>query len=259
MMSAVPMFVRPEIKHYISDRRRRGMSDEEIIRELTLHGWREQDALAAVAEVSPSRKLTLILLVCILVVAAAAAGFWYASVVKEETSTSNVASSVPTANIPEGKACEQDSDCGLLTCSGCYNQDFIATAPPDLACTVFEGYSCVCRAGTCTEIAPEPPAPDTNSTVPSNVNASAAQYDFPEVTTKEECVSIGAEWISVGNYRCELPAPDAGSSCTSSSQCIRLCVLSSVTDKTGTCSAHSRGGCIRYFDKDGQLQAVCID
>ena len=52
------------------------------------------------------------------------------------------------------KACAVDTDCSLLTCSGCFSNDYLETAPPDLACRTYEGYTCACLRGTCTEIPP---------------------------------------------------------------------------------------------------------
>lgn len=48
--------------------------------------------------------------------------------------------------------CEVDADCGLLICSGCFSNDFLQTAPPDLACRRYEGYRCECRDNTCTAV-----------------------------------------------------------------------------------------------------------
>lgn len=56
---------------------------------------------------------------------------------------------------PEAKSstfCEVDADCGLLICSGCFSNDFLQTAPPDLACRQYEGYRCECRNNTCTAV-----------------------------------------------------------------------------------------------------------
>ncbi len=51
----------------------------------------------------------------------------------------------------ENKSCKTDSDCALLTCSGCFNKVWIKTAPPDLACMRYENYSCKCVNNTCSE------------------------------------------------------------------------------------------------------------
>ncbi|MBI2338686.1 hypothetical protein HYU95_05905 [Candidatus Daviesbacteria bacterium] len=52
----------------------------------------------------------------------------------------------------DSKACSQDSDCALLACTGCFNAQWVKTAPPDLACLEYSGYSCECRENKCTEI-----------------------------------------------------------------------------------------------------------
>lgn len=50
------------------------------------------------------------------------------------------------------KTCDTDEDCGLLICSGCFSNDYIAQAPPDLACRRYEGYTCACMENRCTEV-----------------------------------------------------------------------------------------------------------
>lgn len=59
--------------------------------------------------------------------------------------------SEPTNVNTSGKSCSVDEDCGLLICSGCFSKEYLKTAPPDLACRAYEGYRCICSAGTCTE------------------------------------------------------------------------------------------------------------
>ena len=55
-----------------------------------------------------------------------------------------------TANNP--KSCVQDNDCALLQCSGCFNTDWVETAPPDLPCLRYAGYSCQCANNACLEV-----------------------------------------------------------------------------------------------------------
>lgn len=50
------------------------------------------------------------------------------------------------------KSCQQNSDCALLQCSGCFNKDWVKTVPPDLACLQYSGYQCECMNNKCTEI-----------------------------------------------------------------------------------------------------------
>ncbi|MBM4401894.1 MAG: hypothetical protein FJ044_01465 [Candidatus Cloacimonetes bacterium] len=50
------------------------------------------------------------------------------------------------------KFCNTDDDCGLLICSGCFSKEFLKTAPPDLPCRQYEGYSCECVENKCTEV-----------------------------------------------------------------------------------------------------------
>jgi hypothetical protein len=54
--------------------------------------------------------------------------------------------------VPSSKACTSDADCGLLMCSGCFAETYIQDAPPDLPCRAYEGYSCACTRGRCTEV-----------------------------------------------------------------------------------------------------------
>lgn len=49
----------------------------------------------------------------------------------------------------QSKFCSNDSDCELLTCSGCFNQEYLKFAPPDLACRTYEGYNCSCVNNIC--------------------------------------------------------------------------------------------------------------
>lgn len=52
------------------------------------------------------------------------------------------------------KECVFAEDCVLLTCSGCFNIDWLKTAPPDLACRQYEPseYSCDCVNHECVVI-----------------------------------------------------------------------------------------------------------
>lgn len=52
----------------------------------------------------------------------------------------------------DSKFCNIDDECGLLICSGCFSKEFLKTAPPDLPCRRYEGYSCECINNKCTEV-----------------------------------------------------------------------------------------------------------
>lgn len=158
---------------------------------------------------------------------------WYISNTNTNANTNTEISS---------KYCTQDSDCGLLVCMGCYSQEYLKTAPPDLPCREYDGYACQCVKNRCLEIRPDRP------------------YDFPSIRDEANCLALSAEWVSVGKMmRCEMPAPDAGKTCTKASDCIRYCSLENVNDATGTCSAHSGTSCYRFFNENGKLDGLCID
>lgn len=54
-------------------------------------------------------------------------------------------------NADNSKVCLQDNDCTLLQCSGCFNKEWVQTAPSDLPCTRYSGYSCKCVENECSE------------------------------------------------------------------------------------------------------------
>jgi len=141
------------------------------------------------------------------------------------------------------KSCNQDSDCGLSICSGCFAKESLKNNPvADLPCAVYNGYTCQCVKNRCIEVKPDKP------------------YDFYSITNEADCLALGAEWVSVGKMmHCEMPAPDAGKTCTKASDCIRYCSQKNVNDATGTCSAYSGTSCYRFFNENGKLDGVCID
>jgi hypothetical protein len=57
-------------------------------------------------------------------------------------------------NLPANKSCNQDQDCTLLACNGCFNRDWVKTAPPDLACMTYSNYTCICIGQACIENPP---------------------------------------------------------------------------------------------------------
>lgn len=54
-------------------------------------------------------------------------------------------------NSQDSKYCTKDGDCGLLVCGGCFNADWLESAPPDLACVRFSGFQCKCENNKCVE------------------------------------------------------------------------------------------------------------
>ena len=50
------------------------------------------------------------------------------------------------------KTCVRDSDCVLNACTGCFNKEWIQTAPADLPCMNYSTYSCRCIIGKCSEV-----------------------------------------------------------------------------------------------------------
>jgi hypothetical protein len=51
------------------------------------------------------------------------------------------------------KSCKKKEDCVLFLCAGCVNTEWAKTAPPDLPCATYVGYSgCGCVNNTCTEV-----------------------------------------------------------------------------------------------------------
>ncbi|MBC8495774.1 hypothetical protein H8D36_06480 [archaeon] len=55
------------------------------------------------------------------------------------------------SEVNSDKYCVSNGDCGLLTCSGCYSNTFLETAPPDNACLQYENFTCKCIDHICTE------------------------------------------------------------------------------------------------------------
>ena len=55
-------------------------------------------------------------------------------------------------NINESKICEKDGDCELSECGGCFSKEFLDKEEPELPCSKFAGYACICDQGACTEI-----------------------------------------------------------------------------------------------------------
>lgn len=100
---------------------------------------------------------------------------------------------------------------------------------------------------------------DGCSEPPEQNNTST--YDFPEVTTQENCEAFGATWVLTGRIarKCEKPTPDAGNACKNANDCMRKCIIKNSNDKSGTCSDFSQNGCFSFLNKDGQRDGICID
>ena len=78
---------------------------------------------------------------------------------------------------------------------------------------------------------------------------------------EQDCLDQGGTWGPQGRAQmdlCDLPAIDAGKSCTDSSQCQGLCFASG-TPSTGTCSPRTLNfGCHDVME-DGIQMSICID
>ena len=78
---------------------------------------------------------------------------------------------------------------------------------------------------------------------------------------EQDCLDQGGTWGPQGLAQmdmCDLPATDAGKSCTNSSQCQGLC-LANDTPSTGTCSPRTLNfGCHDVME-DGIQMSICID
>lgn len=56
------------------------------------------------------------------------------------------------SNLDNNKSCNQDNECSLLVCGGCFNKEWLKSAPPDLGCMTYEEYSCKCINNRCSEV-----------------------------------------------------------------------------------------------------------
>jgi hypothetical protein len=139
------------------------------------------------------------------------------------TNTNAATNSNPVTNTnsstppPARYVCTNDSDCGLLICSGCFAKSFLKTAPPDLACRAYEGYECRCQQGACTEVAV------VNADWKTHTDAEGRfQLRYPKTwttTTNRSSVGFvdstgttvaGVEWIA-RNDNTTITWPSAGS------------------------------------------------
>ncbi|MFA6099084.1 MAG: hypothetical protein WCV50_06140 [Patescibacteria group bacterium] len=88
-------------------------------------------------------------------------------------------------------SCSINSDCKLRICTGCFNKEYLKTAPADLACRTYEGRTCVCTNNVCT-VAPTS-ATNTNNAVnnASNTNSNI------NVQKSDENSAVSANGIRV--------------------------------------------------------------
>ena len=78
---------------------------------------------------------------------------------------------------------------------------------------------------------------------------------------EQDCLDQGGAWGPQGRAQtdmCDLPAIDAGKSCTDSSQCQGLC-LASATPSTGACSPRTVNFGCHDVMADGAQMGICID
>ena len=78
---------------------------------------------------------------------------------------------------------------------------------------------------------------------------------------EKDCLDQGGMWGPQGRAQtemCDMPAMDAGNSCTDSSQCQGLC-LASETSSTGTCSPRTVNFGCHDVMVDGAQMGICID
>ena len=133
----------------------------------------------------------------------------------------------PINQISNNKFCNNDADCGLLLCSGCFSKEFLKTAPPDLPCINYEGYHCECNENKCAEIKNERPL------------SSEITREKLNSLNETQCKQSGYKWAHIpglclqnkeGEYdcgsRCDIPTKDAGNKCYSNNECEGACLCS---------------------------------
>ena len=135
----------------------------------------------------------------------------------------------------DNEFCNADDDCGLLLCSGCFSKEFLKTAPPDLPCTAYVGYSCKCTENKCTAIISD-----------------------DEVS----CKATGGEWLRVGlaqQFRCIRKYTDGGKPCNSSNECLGSCLPTDYGK--GYCKYDDNNfGCHTTIeDFKAGIPALCVD
>ena len=63
-----------------------------------------------------------------------------------------IESSVSAQEIPEKLVCNTDNDCVLWLCAGALNKQWAKSAPPDLPCMMYQGYTAKCIEQKCTAV-----------------------------------------------------------------------------------------------------------
>lgn len=125
-----------------------------------------------------------------------------------------------------------------------------------LLLAVFASSTLFAACNTTTATAPEKPA-ESKPVVPQDLKDQAS------------CVKNGGEWVRgglAGSFGCVLPAPDAGKSCTDSSQCTYRCFTNSGDNTsigqttTGQCQENSSPFGCRTEIVGGKVEpTLCVD
>jgi hypothetical protein len=105
----------------------------------------------------------------------------------------------------------------------------------------------------------------------SSQRAPTAKPVFQAPNGRAACLAAGGQWAwpgmpgqgEPGDFQgmCIVKLPDAGKSCSSSSQCIGTCRASDITGAKakGVCSTTNyAAGCFTLVE-DGKVQAICAD
>jgi len=65
----------------------------------------------------------------------------------------------------ESKTCSTNEDCSLRLCTGCFNKEWVESAPPEPPCARYEGYTCECINQVCEERKLEPSSNTIDKTI----------------------------------------------------------------------------------------------
>lgn len=93
---------------------------------------------------------------------------------------------------------------------------------------------------------------------PETTQSSAAQMSAEQYA--QECRDKGGNVISglLAQPMCQMPTPDAGKSCTASTQCSGMC-LANEAKNGGTCAPYDKMfGCHGIFE-NGRTIGLCMD
>jgi hypothetical protein len=108
------------------------------------------------------------------------------------------------------------------------------------------------------EISPTQTTPSPTETPPISLPVSNAQ-------TSDQCAAEGGDWQawgSEGREFCQIPAKDAGKSCTDGSQCTYGVCRSTeeTTSGKGVCAKHpAEFGCYKVIEKGQIVNELCVD